>query len=389
MAITKILYIILLVISAIFYILYMKPLSSYILIFIVLIPLFLGICTLCAKFFISGSIQPQSDTVIKNNKINLTLNIKNKTLLPFSSNVITIEYFNNLMNVSDKMTIAIPIHPLCNEKINFSLTSDYCGILNIRIKSIHVFDFIKLFSVRIKPQKTYQITVLPEIHPLISTKLLTKINSEDSDKFSKHKSGDDPSEIFALKDYVQGDKQNRIHWNLSLKYDDLIVRHYSQPISSSILVLLDFCGSASKKHIQSLDTVAETAFSISAFLTENEIPFKFAYFNSKLGHEEIISISDISGITDALESVFINNPVEKTNFDKTLLDTAYSYSKIFYITPSADNLSRIFDKINYENLTPILIKNEYDEKKYEFQNSNELIIIPAGKAGEIISNILI
>ena len=68
----------------------------------------------------------------------------------FSNSIITIEYFNNLLKSYDTMILTVPIHPLCNERINFSLTSDYCGILNIKIKSIQIYDFIKLFSCRIK-----------------------------------------------------------------------------------------------------------------------------------------------------------------------------------------------------------------------------------------------
>ena len=111
-----------------------------------------------------------------------------------------------------------------------------------------------------------KITVLPEIYNLNSLYKLNIINTNESSIFSKYKRGDDPSEIFDLKNYLPGDKPNRIHWNLSLKQDNLIVRHYSQPVNSSILVALDFNGIASEKNIRSLDTVSEVFASISFLL---------------------------------------------------------------------------------------------------------------------------
>ena len=41
----------------------------------------------------------------------------------------------------------------------------------------------------------------------------------DSPEFSKVKSGDDPSEIFDLHPYREGDAVNLIHWKLTEKMD--------------------------------------------------------------------------------------------------------------------------------------------------------------------------
>lgn len=212
----KILYMLLLIISVIFYLLYTEMLSLYILIFLVALPLLLGAIIIYSRFFIKGSIEAKSNTVVKKGKIDILLSINNKTIIPFSNSIITIEYFNNLLKSYDTMILTVPIHPLCNERINFSLTSDYCGILNIKIKSIQIYDFIKLFSCRIKSDVVNKITVLPEIYNLNSLYKLNIINTNESSIFSKYKRGDDPSEIFDLKNYLPGDKPNRIHWNLSL-----------------------------------------------------------------------------------------------------------------------------------------------------------------------------
>lgn len=179
----KILYMLLLIISVIFYLLYTEMLSLYILIFLVALPLLLGAIIIYSRFFIKGSIEAKSNTVVKKGKIDILLSINNKTIIPFSNSIITIEYFNNLLKSYDTMILTVPIHPLCNERINFSLTSDYCGILNIKIKSIQIYDFIKLFSCRIKSDVVNKITVLPEIYNLNSLYKLNIINTNESSIF--------------------------------------------------------------------------------------------------------------------------------------------------------------------------------------------------------------
>ena len=54
--------------------------------------------------------------------------------------------------------------------------------------------------------------------------------SADSDRFSTYKKGDDPSEIFDIREYADGDKIQRIHWKLSSKTGDLMVKEGSLPL---------------------------------------------------------------------------------------------------------------------------------------------------------------
>lgn len=389
MVTVKILYALLFIISSAFYLLYTEILSAYILIFVIILPLLLASILLFSKFLIRGNITSISNTAVKNDKINFMLTINNKTFIPFSNSVITIEYFNNLINSYDTMVLTIPIHPLCNEKISFSLTSDYCGILNIKIKSIKIYDFIKLFSCKIKPNNITKITILPEIHTLKSINNNNTIKSNDGEIYSKYKNGDDPSEIFALKNYLPGDKPNRIHWNLSLKQDELIVRHYSQPVNSSVLIVLDFSGGVSEKYIRSLDTASDIFASISFFLINNEIPFNFTYFDNKNNCLNLSQINNNSDITSNLKSIFENGPIDSPIFTNEIIKKIYDYSKIIYISSSEKAITQLYNRNILGNIILIYIKNEILNGFDDIEKFDNLIVIPSGKLKENISKIIL
>ena len=51
--------------------------------------------------------------------------------------------------------------------------------------------------------------------------------------------GDDPSEIFGVREFRAGDKMQSIHWKLSAKSDDLLVRENSQPKACPLVFLLE------------------------------------------------------------------------------------------------------------------------------------------------------
>ena len=71
--------------------------------------------------------------------------------------------------------------------------------------------------------------------------------SADSDRFSTYKKGDDPSEIFDIREYADGDKIQRIHWKLSSKTGDLMVKEGSLPLMKEIHIFIDLCATGTKQ----------------------------------------------------------------------------------------------------------------------------------------------
>ncbi len=390
MIINKVFYVILLIISAFFYVLYSKPLSFYIFIFIASLPFFLGICILSAKFLVTANLEAQSDTVSKNNKINFRLKIKNRTVFPFSNCIATIYYYNNLNDAYEYMTVSVPVHSICCSEIGFSFVSERCGMIHAHIESVQIYDFIRLFSVKIKPKNECNVIVLPESYDVSDKTLLNTVLSDESDIFSKHKSGDDPSEIFSLKDYESGDKPNRIHWNLSIKHDNLIVKHYSMPVSTSILIVLDFCGCPCLERLKTFDTAAEAAFSAACVMAENKVPFSFAYFSKDSDSMKTVTISDFLSLSIVFGEIFRQELCEKTYFADDLKKNEHKYSKIIFISTSSENVEDI-TKINCpDKISLHFVKDEKCSETFSFENSNDDVhVIYAQKPETGISEILI
>ena len=54
----------------------------------------------------------------------------------------------------------------------------------------------------------------------------------DADVYDDFRPGNDSSEIFDVREFRDGDKIQSIHWKLSAKMQELVVREDSQPLSS-------------------------------------------------------------------------------------------------------------------------------------------------------------
>ena len=164
-----------------------------------------------------------------------------------------------------------------------SVSGVHCGTVDFNIKRCKISDMLKIFTMKVKSKdkflsdKNCTVTILPDYIPLENEIANYADMGLESDEYSKTQKGDDPSEIFDIRDYVEGDKLNRIHWKLSAKQDKTMVKDYSLPIANSIVLMIDLAKADGKADELTLfDSVVETAASVSEYLLENDINFNVA-----------------------------------------------------------------------------------------------------------------
>lgn len=86
-----------------------------------------------------------------------------------------------------------------------------------------------------------ELSVLPEYYAAV-VEIASQIREQliDSEEYDEKRPGDDPSQIFQIREYREGDRMQRIHWKASARTSQLMVKDYSMPIGSGALVLLIF-----------------------------------------------------------------------------------------------------------------------------------------------------
>ena len=93
----------------------------------------------------------------------------------------------------------------------------------------------------------------------------SSIPDSEGERYSQKKPGDDPTELFALRDYREGDRLSRIHWKLSQKMGRTLVKELGLPLSDHLLFLLDLNGGGLEA-----DLLLDALASLSSALTEGE-----------------------------------------------------------------------------------------------------------------------
>lgn len=94
----------------------------------------------------------------------------------------------------------------------------------------------------------------------------------------QNRKGNDPSEMFDLREYVTGDDVRSIHWKLSGKTDTLILRQASAPSLYNIVLLMDFGieKNGEPTPLEELNAAAAVAAAVGTQLVQQHITFSAA-----------------------------------------------------------------------------------------------------------------
>ena len=217
--------------------------------------------------------------------------LENTMFLPVTACRLTFRYkcfFPPDKPVYEKYSVIIPVSQLSKETLTVSFTPKHCGYIDISSARASVYDIIGLTCIFKKIQFKDRITVLPKAYPFSSETERSFSYNAEGDTFSQIRSGDDPSEIFELREYRSGDSLNHIHWKLSSRGEKFIVKELSKPISSKILIL---CDTGSCRTASDTDKLFDLTATLSSFL----VNVQAAHTMTVPSEDGLLFTSEISG----------------------------------------------------------------------------------------------
>lgn len=272
----KFVYFLIILCSAVFYVLYMGDLSFYLLAFLLAMPVVLYAALAIGSAFLKIKVYCDSPVTERGKAAAIKINLYNRSFLPVSSCMVKIRYTVSAPFEEELPyvhTAYVPIGGRTSETVSLNFLPKHCGAISVTVRSVRLRDLMGITSVRKKVGFSTRITVLPAILPIPPSIESNYVYNAESSVFSREKPGDDPSEIFMLREYRDGDRHNLIHWKLSGRSDNFIVRELSKPVGSRILIMAD---TGSCRSAEGADRVLEAAASVSCSLAESGAAHTFA-----------------------------------------------------------------------------------------------------------------
>ncbi len=190
---------------------------------------------------VSARLEAMIPAASRDEEAKITLKLKNRGILPVTKIRFQIEARHTWTSQSEKLPVAASI-PARKESAAFCMAyAEHCGRYYFHGTRGKVFDYLGLFSRKISCEGDTFINVLPGFYQMdVEVSGRTRNFPVDGNEYDPHRSGDDPSEIFQIREFRDGDTLQRVHWKLSAKADELMTKELSRPVGCSVLVLIDF-----------------------------------------------------------------------------------------------------------------------------------------------------
>src|SRR5699024_7211117 len=208
----------------------------------------------------------------KRTNSSMTIQLKNKSFLPLPYICCTLLIQNKLTNEITKEEFTTSLFSYATKNISFQIYSEHCGKIDIKVKNIRVQDLFRLFKRNTTPNAGTEIVYMPTVvEGNVDDVYATREMAEAAIFFSERK-GDLQEEMIALKEYVPGDHVKQIHWKLSSKLDELMIKELADVREERIVLLLETSLNMedSGEQINTIDQMMDTFASLLQYFVEEE-----------------------------------------------------------------------------------------------------------------------
>ncbi len=175
----------------------------------------------------------------------------------------------------------------------FKVVLHGAGNHEVALIKMRIHALFGLFSVTKRCKDFGFVLVLPEIYSiLLQVSEATRNFMGDADAYDELRPGHDPGETFEIRPYREKDKLQSIHWKLSAKTDELMVKENSLPKACAIVLLLDLKKLTQRTAEEKMAAYLELASSISFALMDVQVPHYIAWFSRETGDIRRIRVDD-------------------------------------------------------------------------------------------------
>ena len=238
----------------------------------------------------------------KNQEIPVRLSMKNASSWAVARYRIELSVENEFTGEAFRHEVSGTVKAGQEEKEVLLLRSSRCGNLIIRLEKCWLYDSLGILraallngrraAFRRRREMAVQrqsVGILPDCHLIpVEVTRRTREFPADADEYSERESGDDPSETYQIRAYREQDSIHDIHWKLSAKADELLVKEHGRPLGCVVLLWLNlekksgqrrkrFVGDDRKEN-RIASGILETAASISFSLLEAECVHMVAWY---------------------------------------------------------------------------------------------------------------
>lgn len=302
----------------------------------------------------------------------------------------TFRFRNVLTGITTEVPVTLAPASGKVEHFHLPLDTSCCGRIEVSLESAQATDSLGFIDAPIEGvtlQSSY--TVYPEIADIIAQTTRANRSSISGTTYDYHRKGQDRTEVFEMRDFQEGDSLKAVHWKLSARFDDLMVREPSRPTDYDITILCDpHKPSEGEAQVPVLNSVLAVTASISLSLIQQGLSHSVAYLEDSALESEFV---DSRGAFNTMLDMLVSTPLPTTAFENTAaydeFRRAHNVTRTVLVTDVLDeNLASRLSQLTDLSVFHVS-EGEQAGVGMDLSNGYALTNIPAESVGERIKNL--
>jgi len=272
--------------------------------FLVLCP-----CSIASVFYLAKHLEVdcmiQWKQIEKEQPFDIEITIKNSTFAVPGNVTTVLELEHGFIGKKRYIELSLPVQAHGDSVFFMECQSSVCGRVAVCLSFLNLRDLLGLVSVKKEFLEEAFVYVMPKLQSSefeINPSGQAQDRQEDNTVSNK---GEDVSEVIQIRKYAAGDRLQNIHWKLSAKREELLVKEYASPVGKELVLLLDLRAVQGKERLWErsgrqqaaikaeewmapLEDVLELYFSVIASLCRENKEMLACYGNGEWIREEHI-----------------------------------------------------------------------------------------------------
>lgn len=235
--------------------------------------------------------------VTEGDPLNLTFHFNQHPSFPIYKVTFQVVVEDAFTKQQNKIFKSIKNTKLHNSTYTFPIQTNTCGLLHCTPGKIYLYDWLSIFKLKVKETNQYYMTVLPKQYPIyVQIDPLAPVPSLESELTDNNRFGDDSSEIYQFRTYRNGDSLSRVHWKLSARSEDYIVKEFSSKEPAGSAIFLDL--NDQKAFESNANLYYKIIYSISLCLLDNAMFHYIMWIDNETGNLEYQHITCKNDLLD-------------------------------------------------------------------------------------------
>ena len=271
--------------------------------------LFLTVCAVCILIGIVNLLSLHRATLVMETRggvqarenASCRIRIRNEGILPVICRRLLFLVENTYTGEIRKKHIRVNVLPKSESEIDMGMELSHCGKVRCTVRA-------GLFR---KKEAFCNYTILPELFSTRAEYSVHESDIYDCETYSPYRKGQDYSEIFQIREYVPGDNVRHIHWKLSGRSDDLMVKEASFPLDKSMLVIMDKSLSEGCLSPEQSEALASLTVSVCKCLSDEGLDYQIVWNDPETDTCMIRKVQFESDLAETIPSL-LTGPVTRS-----------------------------------------------------------------------------